>query len=123
MIFVGRTRSPHEIGTQIASAVRTNKITRRVVSMPYNLLLAIRRSKSRSQHVNDLSQNGYRVVTADNGIECLEILKRFLPDFVILEPEFLRGAGNGVLTLLRETPDLRDVPVLILTTDCNWSVA
>jgi len=88
---------------------------------PSKVLLAIRRSQSRSDYVVDLRRNGFQVTTADDGIECLDVLSRFIPDAVVVEPELLWGGGDGVVALLRDKSETRSVPVLVLTTDASRS--
>jgi len=83
------------------------------------VLLAITRSKSRTEFGLDLNRNGFEVVTADNGLECLQIFQSFSPDVIVIEPELLWGGGDGVLDLIRDDPVLSDVPVLVLTANCN----
>lgn len=83
------------------------------------VLLAITRSKSRTEFRLDLCRNGFDVVTADNGLECLQIFQSFTPDVIVIEPELLWGGGDGVLDVIREDPVLSEVPVLALTTKCN----
>lgn len=88
---------------------------------PPKVLLAIRRSQSRSDYVVDLRRSGFQVTTADDGIECLDVLSRFIPDAVVVEPELLWGGGDGVVALLRDKSETRSVPVLVLTTDASRS--
>lgn len=83
------------------------------------VLLAITRSKSRTEFRLDLIRNGFDVVTADNGLECLQSFQSFSPDVIVIEPELLWGGGDGVLDVIREDPVLSEVPVLALTTKCN----
>lgn len=83
------------------------------------VLLAVRRSQSRNEYALDLKRHGFDVAIADNGLECLDVLGRFVPDVIVIEPELLWGGGDGVLAVLSDMPELRSVPVLLLTTDCN----
>lgn len=86
---------------------------------PRKVLLAVRRSQSRSEYALDLKRHGFDVAIADDGLECLDVLGRFVPDVIVIEPELLWGGGDGVLAVLSDMPELRSVPVLLLTTDCN----
>jgi len=88
---------------------------------PRKVLLAVRRSQSRNEYALDLKLHGFDVAIADNGLECLDVLERFVPDVVVIEPELLWGGGDGVLAVISDMPELRSVPVLLLTTDCNRS--
>ncbi|MBI5759780.1 MAG: response regulator [Planctomycetales bacterium] len=59
------------------------------------------------------------MATADHGLECLEVLHRFAPDVIVVEPELLWGGGDGVLAVISDRPAMRHVPVLVLTSDCD----
>jgi DNA-binding NtrC family response regulator len=57
------------------------------------------------------------VRTASTGLECLEQLRRWRPDVLVLDAELLWGAGAGVLSVRGEEPTLPVVPVLLLAAD------
>lgn len=61
-----------------------------------------------------LSAQGYRVETTSDGLECLEKIRRFHPDVLVLSLELLWGGGAGVLACLRE--EQSDLwPAVVLT--------
>ncbi len=62
-----------------------------------------------------LEQHGCEVATAKTGVECIEKLRGFLPDVLILEPSIPWGGGDGVLAVMHEEPDVSSVPVIALT--------
>jgi DNA-binding response OmpR family regulator len=62
-----------------------------------------------------LRREGFEVDTAPDGIECVEKLKRFDPDLLVLEPMIPWGQGEGVLSCMREEADVPLVPVIVLT--------
>lgn len=62
-----------------------------------------------------LSREGFEVVTATTGLECVARLREQRPDVLVLEPQLPWGGGDGVLATMREVPDLALVPVMILT--------
>lgn len=61
------------------------------------------------------SQEGFDVVTALNGLECVDRLREQVPDVLVLEPQLLWGGGDGVLAVMHNDLDLATVPVMILT--------
>ncbi len=70
-----------------------------------------------------LSSGGFDVATAEDGLECLQMLREFKPDVLVLEPSIPWGGGDGILSLLHEDPDLPQVPViLIVTSGCSPQV-
>jgi DNA-binding response OmpR family regulator len=59
------------------------------------------------------SYHSWQVQTAGGGLECLAKLRQLPPDLLVLDWELPWGGGEGVLTLMRENPRLRRVPVLL----------
>jgi CheY-like chemotaxis protein len=57
------------------------------------------------------------VRTASTGLECLEQLRHWRPDVMVLDADLPWGAGAGVLEVMREDPTLPEVPVLLLAAD------
>jgi DNA-binding response OmpR family regulator len=67
-----------------------------------------------------LSLNGFDVATAQNGLECLQRLREFTPDVLVLEPSIPWGGGDGIMSLLHEESDLPEVRIiLVLTSGCS----
>lgn len=62
-----------------------------------------------------LERHGDQVATAVDGLACLEQLRKFAPDVLVLEPSIPWGCGDGVLALMHEEPDVPQVPVIVLT--------
>jgi len=64
---------------------------------------------------NILSDEGYCVVTADNGQEGLELVAKEAPDLVITDIRMPIKDGYTVCRELRDNPKTKYVPVVILT--------
>lgn len=62
-----------------------------------------------------LSRDGFELVTALNGLECVARLRERVPDVLVLEPRMPWGGGDGVLAMMGEDPDLAIIPVMVLT--------
>ena len=62
-----------------------------------------------------LLQEGFELITAVSGLECIARLRERAPDVLVLEPHLPWGGGDGVLALMGETPDLASIPVMVLT--------
>lgn len=75
-----------------------------------NLVWAIRRS---------MSDEGYEVVTAYDGVEALALARRNRPDLVILDIVMPRMDGLQLCRRLRQDPTLAAVPILFLTVPVN----
>ncbi len=62
-----------------------------------------------------LTFRGYRVVTAHNGQEGLEIIHAKHPDIVIADIMMPKLDGFGLVHRLRIAPETRDIPVVFIT--------
>lgn len=72
---------------------------------------AIRRIMSRI-----LEAEGYRIYTAANGQEALQVASEIMPDVILLDVLMPNGmSGFEVCRRLRQTPFLNDVPILMVT--------
>lgn len=63
----------------------------------------------------NLMLEGYEVVTAYDGVECLEKVKETRPDLIILDVMMPRKDGWSVLEDLKRNPDTENIPVVMLT--------
>ncbi len=67
--------------------------------------------------------SGYREVlgdqfelhTARSGLECIALMRDFIPDVLVLEPQLPPGGGDAVLEVMHDSMELANVPVMILT--------
>ncbi len=62
-----------------------------------------------------LSQEGYEVQTAENGVEGLEQLKTFKPNLIISDVLMPEMDGYEFCTKIRDMPETRHLPILMLT--------
>ena len=62
-----------------------------------------------------LSTEGYEVVEAEDGAEALARCRQVRPDVLLLDVEMPRLDGHQVLAIVKEDPELRDIPVVFLT--------
>ena len=62
-----------------------------------------------------LAREGYEVETAATGEEALACLRRGRPDLVVLDLMLPDRSGTDVCRSIRTTPELADVPVIMLT--------
>lgn len=71
-----------------------------------------------------LSLNGHDVIHAEDGVQALESIKKYLPDVVVCDIEMPNLKGYDVLTELRENPVLSKIPIIFLTgqTDISYLV-
>lgn len=64
---------------------------------------------------HNLQYAGYNVIEAFDGREALTQLELHRPDLVILDVMMPELSGWDVLTCIREDPELRNTPVIMLT--------
>jgi DNA-binding response OmpR family regulator len=83
------------------------------------VLLADSDERLLRSYADRLTQAGFEVKTATDGLECLDALKDFDPDLLVLEPQIPWGQGDGVVSLMREEPDVPLVPLIVLTSGTN----
>ena len=62
-----------------------------------------------------LEESGLEVAVADTALQCVELLRDFEPDVLVLEAELPWGQGDGVLDLMQTEPDVPVRPVIVLS--------
>lgn len=68
-----------------------------------------------------LRGGGYETLTAADGIEAVQQFFAHYPDLVLLDLQMPRLKGDVVIQLLRDHPDARSVPIILLTADDDRS--
>ncbi|WP_420824801.1 response regulator [Streptomyces coryli] len=63
----------------------------------------------------NLELEGFEVVTAADGAECLEVVHRVRPDVITLDIAMPRLDGLCTATRLRADPRTRDLPIAIIS--------
>lgn len=59
--------------------------------------------------------DGYTVVTAEDGIECLDMVKQHKVDLILLDIDMPKMNGYQVCKLLKNDPQYQDIPIVMLT--------
>lgn len=62
-----------------------------------------------------LGQEGYRVETAENGLEALKILQKITPNIILLDIVMPYMDGMEVLKKLKDNDQWKNIPVVLLT--------
>ncbi len=62
-----------------------------------------------------LTEQGWQVAAAKDGVAALEQVGVFGPDLIVLDIEMPRMNGYEFLTAINAQPDLREIPVVVLT--------
>lgn len=63
----------------------------------------------------NLEQEGYRVLTADDGEAALQLIRQERPDLVVLDIMLPRLDGLAVCRLVRKDPEVAHTPIIMLT--------
>jgi chemosensory pili system protein ChpA (sensor histidine kinase/response regulator) len=62
-----------------------------------------------------LEREGFRVITAKDGVEALQILQDHIPDVMLLDIEMPRMDGFEVAKNVRTSSRLKDIPIIMIT--------
>ncbi|MBI4709030.1 MAG: response regulator [Candidatus Portnoybacteria bacterium] len=62
-----------------------------------------------------LEHEGYEVQSALDGQSGLALIKRIKPNIVLLDLILPKMDGFGVLKAIKEDPEIKDIPVIVLT--------
>ncbi|MFC1852806.1 response regulator [candidate division CSSED10-310 bacterium] len=65
--------------------------------------------------VTFFQDNGFNVLTASDGKECLEKVKDVRPDLITLDITMPEESGVRAFRNIQESPDTKDIPVVIIT--------
>jgi twitching motility two-component system response regulator PilG len=62
-----------------------------------------------------LSQNGYEIIEATDGLEGLSKLNETKPDLILLDIILPKMDGYKILSIIKENPEFKRIPVVMLT--------
>jgi len=62
-----------------------------------------------------LKKNGYEVITANDGLECIGKVESELPDLILLDNVMPNMDGQAVLSRLKASKKTEDIPVIMVT--------
>ena len=62
-----------------------------------------------------LRLKGFQTLTAYNGVEALDVLRLRTPDLMLLDLMMPVMGGLELLKVLRDTPQWKDLPVVVLS--------
>ncbi len=84
--------------------------TRRLLVMVVDDSITVRKVTSRL-----LERNGMSVLTAKDGVDAMALLKDRVPDVMLLDIEMPRMDGFEVLSEVRANQQLKDLPIIMIT--------
>ena len=62
-----------------------------------------------------LKSKGYQVFQAYDGMECVEIAEKEIPDLILLDVKMPQGGGIGAFEKLILSETTREIPVIFMT--------
>jgi CheY-like chemotaxis protein len=62
-----------------------------------------------------LRKNGYKVITANDGLECIKKVDDESPDLILLDNMMPNMNGQAVLSKLKASKKTADIPVIMVT--------
>lgn len=83
--------------------------------MSANLLIVEDNQDLRDLLALFLQMQGFEVIAAEDGEAALQKVRHHLPDLIITDIGMPKLDGIGLIRELRQRPETRDIPVLVLT--------
>ena len=62
-----------------------------------------------------MEESGHTVITASNGIECIEKARTEMPDLILLDVQMPEKDGFTTFAEMQKDAQLQDIPVVMLT--------
>ena len=62
-----------------------------------------------------LEAHGYQTVGTRNGIEALDLARKYRPDLILMDIQLPEVSGLEVTKWLKDDPDLKSIPVVAVT--------
>src|SRR5262249_1193332 len=78
------------------------------------IFLAIADETLREKYRTRLFQEGFAVAASSNGLECIEMLRTWTPELLVLDPDLAWGGGDGVLAVMERDQKLAIISVIVL---------
>lgn len=111
--FIEMTDEQHAVIIElIEAAVRK---TSRIPDKRKKILLIEDNESSRKVSKSKLVQEGFAVIEARDGMEALNLMKEQQPDLIILDLYMEKMDGFKVLSILKITPEWKDLPVIVFS--------
>jgi signal transduction histidine kinase/DNA-binding response OmpR family regulator len=101
--------------TKPFSAAQLRETMERVLPRKQGLVLVVDDEVTVRRLVGDTLASQYELAEAADGVEALEAIAERRPDAVVLDLMMPRLDGFAVLERLQEDPELRTIPVVVLT--------
>ncbi len=114
---IGLKIAPHLASRpDITAAISKNYLGSKESCENSKTLLVVEDGKLIQARLNEvLSNKGYKVFVAADGIEAYKLLLTEKPKVVLTDKEMPKMNGYGLLSAMRNIPELKRIPVILLT--------
>lgn len=103
--------SPHEESEASELALNIEEFTNRTpLALVVDDSITMRKAST-----NMLKRHGFDVTTARDGVDAVSQLNEQIPDIILLDVEMPRMDGFEFATLVRNDSDLKDLPIIMIT--------
>jgi CheY-like chemotaxis protein len=62
-----------------------------------------------------LEDNGYEVASAYDGVQGMEMVKKSIPDLILLDLQMPEETGTGLYRKLHNKKEYKDIPVIVIS--------
>jgi len=107
MVAVSRREA---VALSTSTVTRVDQSSGELVVMVVDDSITVRKVTTRL-----LERNGYKVVTAKDGVDAMGKLQESVPDIMLLDIEMPRMDGFELATHMRNDDNLRHVPIIMIT--------
>ena len=80
-----------------------------------NNILIVEDSEMNIKVLTGILEDDYNLHVARNGQEGIDVAKSVLPDLILLDIVLPRMDGYEVITVLKETPETKEIPIIFVT--------
>jgi chemosensory pili system protein ChpA (sensor histidine kinase/response regulator) len=101
--------TPQYVPSQVTETVKEEKQTAKTI-MVVDDSITVRKVTARL-----LKRQGMDVLTAKDGLDAVTILQDHIPDLMLLDVEMPRMDGYELATLVRNNPDWKPLPIIMIT--------
>lgn len=86
-----------------------------VATAPKWILIADDDKGIRELWTDMLAGAGYRVLTASNGHDALDLMRAVVPNLILLDLRMPEMSGSALLKVIEGSPVLQQIPVLVIS--------
>jgi chemosensory pili system protein ChpA (sensor histidine kinase/response regulator) len=109
LLALARQAAAHQRRRVVTAQDTARQVTQRTV-MVVDDSVTVRKVTSRL-----LERQGYKVVTAKDGVDAISQLEELTPDIMLLDIEMPRMDGFEVANLVRHNPRIAETPIIMIT--------